>query len=463
VEAAAAADHLDLGVLKNWVRYLKTGPEDNQYLKGWQSESFDANAFRDQCFRVLAERDRVDEENLVRKANAKGAKNVDGYVTVSLKTEDFFLWRDLYFSDFYGKEFKQEEDGILYFGPNRGYLTSDGTIERFLTGPWAEHLKALRAELQERKAALPAQYAYAHVIEDLPNPKNQRIHINGQPDNLGPEVPRGFLSVLNEKPFTTGSGRLELANAMVATENALTPRVMVNRVWAHHFGEGIVPTVSNFGRMGGRPSNPELLDYLAARFVDGGWSLKKLHREIMLSETYQVSAANTPANMEKDPANRLLWRANRQRLDAESLRDALLAASAELDVTPGTQPADLAASETRKRTVYGLVSRRKLDGTLALFDFPNPNATGEQRNVTATALQQLFFLNSDFVDARARKLAADAAKATDRVGFLYRAVLARQPEPEERKLSMEFTQTAKDPWTQLAKALLSSNEFLFVN
>jgi hypothetical protein len=250
---------------------------------------------------------------------------------------------------------------------------------------------------------------------------------------------------------------------MVATENALTPRVMVNRVWAHHFGEGIVPTVSNFGRMGGRPSNPELLDYLAARFVDGGWSLKKLHREIMLSETYQVSAANTPANMEKDPANRLLWRANRQRLDAESLRDALLAASAELDVTPGTQPADLAASETRKRTVYGLVSRRKLDGTLALFDFPNPNATGEQRNVTATALQQLFFLNSDFVDARARKLAADAAKATDRVGFLYRAVLARQPEPEERKLSMEFTQTAKDPWTQLAKALLSSNEFLFVN
>lgn len=463
VEAAAAADHLDLGVLKNWVRYLKTGPEDNQYLKGWQSESFDANAFRDQCFRVLAERDRVDEENLVRKANAKGAKNVDGYVTVSLKTEDFFLWRDLYFSDFYGKEFKQEEDGILYFGPNRGYLTSDGTIERFLTGPWAEHLKALRAELKERKAALPAQYAYAHVIEDLPNPKNQRIHINGQPDNLGPEVPRGFLSVLNEKPFTTGSGRLELANAMVAPENALTPRVMVNRVWAHHFGEGLVPTVSNFGRMGGRPSNQELLDYLAASFVGNGWSLKKLHREIMLSATYQLSAANTPAGVEKDPANRLLWRANRQRLDAESLRDALLEASAELDVTPGEQPADLAANETRKRTIYGLVSRRKLDGTLALFDFPNPNATGEQRNVTATALQQLFFLNSDFVDARARKLAADAAKAADRVGFLYRAVLARQPEPEERKLSMEFTQTAKDPWTQLAKALLSSNEFLFVN
>ena len=463
VEAAAAADHLDLGVLKNWVRYLKTGPEDNQYLKGWQSESFDANAFRDQCFRVLAERDRVDEENLVRKANAKGAKNVDGYVTVSLKTEDFFLWRDLYFSDFYGKEFKQEEDGILYFGPNRGYLTSDGTIERFLTGPWAEHLKALRAELKERKAALPAQYAYAHVIEDLPNPKNQRIHINGQPDNLGPEVPRGFLSVLNEKPFTTGSGRLELANAMVAPENALTPRVMVNRVWAHHFGEGIVPTVSNFGRMGGKPSNQELLDYLAASFVNNGWSLKKLHREILLSATYQLSAANTPAGVEKDPANRLLWRANRQRLDAESLRDALLEASAELDVTPGAEPADLAANETRKRTIYGLVSRRKLDGTLALFDFPNPNATGEQRNVTATALQQLFFLNSDFVDARARKLAADAAKATDRVGFLYRAVFSRNPEPEERKLSMEFTQAAKDPWTQLAKALLSSNEFLFVN
>jgi len=463
VEAAAAADHLDLGVLKNWVRYLKSGPEDNQYLKGWQSQSFDANAFRDHAFRVLAERDRVDQENLVRKANSKGAKNVDGYVTVSLKTEDFFLWRDLYFSDFYGKEFKQEEDGILYFGPNRGYLTSDGTIERFLTGPWAGHLAALRAELKERKAALPEQYAYAHVIQDLPNPKNQKIQINGQPDNLGPEVPRGFLSILSEKPFTSGSGRLELANAMVTPDNPLTPRVMVNRVWAHHFGEGIVPTVSNFGRMGGKPSNPELLDYLSSSFVSNGWSLKKLHREIMLSATYQLSAENSAAGTENDPANRLLWRANRQRLDAESLRDALLAASNELDLTPGAQPADLAANETRKRTIYGLVSRRKLDGTLALFDFPNPNATGEQRTVTATALQQLFFLNSDFVDARSRKLAADSASAADRVAFLYRAVLSRDPDAQERALSLEFTKSAKDGWTQFAKALLSSNEFLFVN
>ncbi len=461
VDAAATADHLDPTVLGNWVRYLKTGPEDNQYLKGWQRPDFNLNEFRDTCLRILAERARVDQDNLFRKSSAKDKSNVDSYVTVSLKTEDFFLWRDLYFSDFYGKEFKQEEDGILYFGPNRGFLTSDGTIEKFLSGHWAEHLKTLRAELKERKAALPEQYAYAHVIQDLPNPKNQRIQINGQADNLGPEVPRGFLSILSEKPFKNGSGRLELAEAMVAPENPLTPRVIVNRVWAHHFGEGLVRTVSNFGRMGEKPSHPELLDSLASSFVADGWSLKKLHREIMLSATYQRSAENDANSI--DPSNRLLWRANRQRLDAESLRDALLAASNELDFKPAAQPADLSASETRSRTVYGLVSRRKLDGTLALFDFPNPNATGEQRTVTATALQQLFFLNSDFVDARARRLASDSTLANDRVDFLYRAVLGRAPDAKERSLSLEFTQSAKDPWTQFAKALLSSNDFLFVN
>ena len=248
---------------------------------------------------------------------------------------------------------------------------------------------------------------------------------------------------------------------MVAPENPLTPRVIVNRVWAHHFGEGLVRTVSNFGRMGEKPSHPELLDSLASSFVADGWSLKKLHREIMLSATYQRSAENDANSI--DPSNRLLWRANRQRLDAESLRDALLAASNELDFKPAAQPADLSASETRSRTVYGLVSRRKLDGTLALFDFPNPNATGEQRTVTATALQQLFFLNSDFVDARARRLASDSTLANDRVDFLYRAVLGRAPDAKERSLSLEFTQSAKDPWTQFAKALLSSNDFLFVN
>ena len=332
-------------------------------------------------------------------------------------------------------------------------------------------MQTLRAELNERKAALPPQYAYAHVITDLAKPKNERIQINGQPDNLGEEAPRAFLSILSEgtpKPFEKGSGRLELAESIANAKNPLTARVMVNRIWQHHFGEGLVRTVSNFGRMGEKPSHPELLDYLAGDFVDNGWSMKKLHREIMLSSTYRLSADYSEKNFGVDPDNRLLWRANRQRLDAESLRDSLLAVSSELDADPGTNPLDLSEEKNHKRTIYGSVSRRKLDGTLALFDFPNPNVTGEQRMATATALQQLYFLNSGFVDARAKALAAEITKRTQlsdsaKIRNAYRTVLSREPYDNELKLSLDFLKAGQDQWQHFTKALLSSNEFLFVN
>ncbi len=464
----AAQDHLDRETLERWVRYLKSNPKDNQYLKGWENDSFDLNGFRDQALAILKERKEVDQQNLIGRAASKG-KDKDDFQAVALKVENYFLWRDLYFSDFYGKEFKQEEDGILYYGPNRGYLTSDGTIERFFQGEWKAYLQELRAELKERKAALPPRYAYAHVIQDLAKPKNERIQINGQPDTLGEEAPRAFLSILSQgepKPFTQGSGRLELAEAIADPKNPLTARVMVNRIWQHHFGEGLVRTVSNFGRMGEKPSHPELLDFLASQFIENGWSMKKLHREIMLSSTYRLSADYSEKNFGVDPDDRLLWRANRQRLDAEALRDALLAVSSELDETAGGAPQDLAEEKNHKRTIYGTVSRRKLDGTLALFDFPNPNVTGEQRMATATALQQLYFLNSGFVDARAKALAARlGTQATDaaKVRNAYRVVLGREPDDKELKLSLEFVKSGKDQWQHFTKALLSSNEFLFVN
>ena len=468
VAEVAEKDHLDRETLERWVRYLKSNPKDNQYLNGWEKDSFDLNGFRDQALAILKERKEVDQQNLIGRAASKG-KDKDDLQAVALKVEHYFLWRDLYFNDFYGKEFKQEEDGFLYYGPNRGYLKSDGTIERFFQGEWKAYLQELRAELKERKAALPTQYAFAHVIKDVANPKNERIQINGQPDNLGEEAPRAFLSILSDgdpKPFEHGSGRLELAEAIASPKNPLTARVMVNRIWQHHFGEGLVRTVSNFGRMGEKPTHPELLDFLAADFVDKGWSMKKLHREIMLSSTYQLSADYAEKNFGVDPDNRLLWRANRQRLDAEALRDSLLAVSSELDATAGASPEDLADEKNHKRTIYGYVSRRKLDGTLALFDFPNPNVTGEQRTATATALQQLYFLNSSFVDARAKALAnrmENQPNDAARIRNAYRAVLGREPDAQELKLSLDFLKSGRDQWLHFAKALLSSNEFLFVN
>jgi mono/diheme cytochrome c family protein len=466
VAQAAAINKLDLETLQRWVTYLKTGPVDNKYLHGWQDESFDLSKFRQEALAVLKERKAVDEQNLVRGA-AKGKP--EDPAAAALPPDRYYLWRDLFFSDFYGREFKQEEDGILYYGPNRGYLTSDGTIERFLEGTWKNYLGELRAELKELQSALPPPYAFAHAIKDIEKPKNQRIRIGGQPDNLGEEAPRAFLSILSKgepKPFTEGSGRRELADAIADPANPLTARVMVNRIWQHHFGEGLVRTVSNFGRMGEKPSHPALLDYLATQFVENGWSIKKLHRAIMLSTAYQLSTDLNKENFAADPDNRLLWRANRQRLDAESMRDSLLAVSGELDESTGGPPVRLNDDKNRRRSVYGFISRRKLDGTLSLFDFPNPNLTAEKRIVTATPLQQLFFLNSEFVEERAKGLlhrVGEKSSAPERIRRAYRLVFGRDPTAEELRVGTEFVSSGKDAWLPYAQVLLSSNELLFVN
>src|SRR6202030_3059757 len=180
--------------------------------------------------------------------------------------------------------------------------------------------------------ALPPPYPFTHIIKDSAQPKIERVHIGGAAENLGEAVPHRFLSILSvgaPQAFEKGSGRLELAEAIANPRNPLTARVMVNRIWQHHCGAGIVRTPSDFGRMGDRPSDPELLDYLASRFVESGWSMKALHREIMLSATYALSADQSEKNQGIDPENRLLWRANIQRLDAEALRDSLLSVSGE--------------------------------------------------------------------------------------------------------------------------------------
>ena len=453
---------LDAEVLARWVRYLKTGPLDNKYLQGWEKESFDLSAFRQEALSLLAERKKVDEQNL-----QQGTKNEDTVkgTTFALPPNRYFMWRDLFFNDFYGREFKQEEDGVLWFGPNRGFYTSDGTIERFLTGRWKGYLNDMRAEMKDLQAALPPQYPFAHAVKDNPTPINERVAIGGAPENLGEEAPRAFLSILSAgdpKPFTKGSGRLELAEAIASAENPLTARVMVNRIWQHHFGEGIVRTVSNFGRMGDTPSHPQLLDQLASSFVAGGWSMKKLHREILLSETYQRSAEQNEKNFAADPDNRLLWRANRQRLDAESMRDTLLQLSGELDGAPGAKPLPLDQPENRKRSIYGFISRRKLDGTLALFDFPNPNLSAEKRIVTATPLQQLYFLNGEFLGARAEALAKKlTGTPEERIRQAYRTVFGREATAAELQLGREFV--AAGEWRAYAQVLLSANELLFVN
>src|SRR5204863_6535816 len=230
-----------------------------------------------------------------------------------------------------------------------------------------EGLRQLQREQRQNQTQIarlemthPAAPARAMVLEDLLRPHDSPVFIRGDAGNRGPVVPRQFLEVLSgpyRPAFTNGSGRLDLAHAIVSKNTAITPRVMLNRIWLHHFGEGFVPTPDDLGTMSEPPSHPELLDYLASRFVEEGWSIKKMHRLIMLSAVYQQSTANNPRYAQVDPNNRLLWRANIRRLEFEALRDSLLAIGGKLDLAMWGRPVDLTKEPySTRRTVYGYVN-----------------------------------------------------------------------------------------------------------
>ncbi len=454
-----SGEGLDYRTLGRWQRYLKDTAKEHPYLKPW----FEAAAKSDEAglrksaadFQALVlatheEKKVIDEKNKITLGLNPNRRDLSQANLLSLARDKYILWRDLF-----------EGRGVLYRNTEE--------IEDYLQGEWREHLKTLRAEVAGLKKAMPAKYPFLHALRDAQKKTTQRIYLRGDRANPGEPAPAHFLSILcSSAPpaFSKGSGRLELAEAIADPRNPLTARVMVNRIWQHHFGYGLVRTPSNFGELGERPSHPELLDYLSQRFVESRWSIKAMHREIMLSATYQLSSEYSADNFAADPENRLLWRANRQRLDAESLRDALLAVSGNLDIKMGGAPDKLDTAANHRRTVYGFVSRRKLDPMLGLFDFANPNGTADQRLVTNVPLQRLFFMNSELVSEQSRSLAERLQSEPDdtaRIRKAYRLLLGREARAEEIKLGLEYLKNAKDAWPQYTQVLLSSNEFGFVN
>lgn len=318
-----------------------------------------------------------------------------------------------------------------------------------------------------------------HIIRDNEEPTNLNVFIRGDVDTKGDLVPRRFVQVLcseDPKPFATGSGRLELAAAIANRDNPLTARVIVNRIWALNFGKPLVGTPSNFGALGEKPTHPELLDDLAVRFMDNGWSLKWLEREIVLSATYQQSSRATDKQASADPENKLLGRMNRKRLDVEQWRDSLLAATGRLDESIGGKSIDPQNAEERRRTVYSNISRLDLNRMLAMFDFPDPNAHSARRSQTTTPLQKLFVLNSQFVVKQAQHLAARLQAETEgipntdariRIDRAYRLVFGRPATDTEIALGLSFVSQpgsdANSPWREYTQALLASNELLFVD
>ncbi len=284
-------------------------------------------------------------------------------------------------------------------------------FDRLYDVPTVQKLRELERHIEELDASSPGAPPRAMALVDRADPHDTHIFIRGNSDNPGAEAPREFLEVLSgpdRKPFHQGSGRLELAEAIASRSNPLTARVLVNRVWLHHFGSALVATPSDFGLRSDPPTNPELLDYLAARFMEEGWSIKKLHRLIMLSAMYQQSSDDNAVFAKADPNNRLLWRMNRQRLDFEPMRDTLLAVAGKLDLTAGGHAVDIIDPASTRRTVYGYIDRQNLPNLFRAFDLASPDASSPRRFYTTVPQQALFFMNSPFVINQAKNYGGQA-------------------------------------------------------
>lgn len=460
----AAESGLDKAVLEGWTRFLKPSREQKyEYLAEWKGllqkgaseaevKEFGAK-FQNLLLAIRKEEEELREKNAKLKAQAKTG---DVAKAIPLDRDKFYL-----FSDLRAKPRQQplKEAGPLYF--------SDDQLGGFMTSVWKEHFDSLRANIEKLKKSLPDEYPSYNIIKDKEKPQNLHVYIRGNKEDQGEEAPRQFLAILapgEQIPFKQGSGRLELANAIADPANPLTARVMVNRIWLHHFGAGLVRTPSNFGKLGEPPTHPELLDYLASRFIQSGWSIKKMHREIMLSSAYALSSEYAPAAAQIDPENKLFWRANLRRIDVESLRDSMLFVSGKLDTTMGGPALPLHDEKNFRRTVYGAVSRAKPDEFMRLFDFPDPNETSEQRIATNVPLQQLFFLNSPFIQAQAEFLSkqlGDQFSEKQKIARSYEVLFNRAPVSEEIRQGMTFLTSEGGSWPKYLQVLLSSNEFSY--
>jgi hypothetical protein len=360
----------------------------------------------------------------------------------------------------------------VLFGADSPLLVPPGAIvdlEIFFDEGTRVELSKLQWEIDKWHIDAPGATPQAVVLEDRPKQENPRVFRRGNPMNRGEEVPRRYLSAVSgpqRKPFTQRSGRLELAGCIVDRSNPLTARVMVNRVWAWHFGRGLVATTSDFGLRADPPTHPELLDWLATRFMSEGWSLKKLHRTIMLSGVYQQASAENDAGLMKDPENRLLWRFSSRRLDFESMRDSLLLASGELDLTMGGRPVEIFTQPfAKRRSVYGRVDRQFLPGTFRTFDFASPDLHTPERIDTTVPQQALFMMNSPFVVERARALAnrADVLAISDpakRIEKLYEIVYQRGPTAGQVAEGVEYVSSAAgDPVPEKPKPIVTAWQY----
>lgn len=344
-------------------------------------------------------------------------------------------------------------------------------IEKSMGEEAKKNVATMRAELDRLKKVAPKKYETAHILQEA-GKNNMHVALRGDLRKKGELVPRRFIQILageSPSPYTEGSGRRELAQSVTAPDNPLTARVIVNRVWQWHFGKALVRTPSNFGVLGEKPTHPQLLDWLAHDFVENGWSLKRLHRQIMLSSTWQMSSRFDKEKFTVDGDNNFLWRMNPRRLEVESWRDSLLAVTGELDQRVGGKP-DGEILRSKRRTLYATISRTgdrfESDAFLRLFDFPAAVSTSASRPTSTVPQQYLFMMNSPFMNERARTLGDHLnglkEPISERIKRAYQQLYSRFPDPAEIELGKQWLgdNPRSESWHQYAQVLLSAHELI---
>jgi hypothetical protein len=477
--ALASRHNLDTARLKKWVDYLKPAGPAREHLAEWRQAQPDqwrqvAASYQERAQKQL--NDWVESQKKFRARVRESAK--DRVMPVKPRT------------------FSRETDALVFevfYGENGPFAVSEQEEESALPAEGLAEVRTLRAELKQLEDAAPPEPPMACAVREG-DAVEQAVFIRGDYNSPGESAPKVFPAIVageDQQPVASGSGRLELANWLASPGNPLTARVMVNRIWQWHFGEGIVRTSSNFGKMGERPTNPELLDYLARRFVEGGWSVKKMHRLILLSSAYQMSSAATDRKAEQDPENLLLSRFSRRRLAVEEIRDGLLAIGGSLDLemggtmqsgfgTDGENSNDrlsIDPTSVTRRMVYLPLRRSNLPTLLNLFDFGDATIPQDKRPLTNVAPQALFMMNSEFVAGRARNVAQSLLDEADlsesaRIERAYLRMLNRRPDAEEIDTGLSYLAGLKnrfgsmsnlDAWQSLCRILIASNEFVYVD
>jgi len=501
----ARQQNLDAVVLERWITYLKPSIDVRPHLKRWYDATDNATAalsrsetqqalpepppaladvarsFQEELRALTAERREALQAHKKRVAEAR-RQGMPRPERLNLDVAKQRFLTDV-----------TDKKGPLALPENES--------EKLFSAESLAKLVELRKEFDALKTASPPEPPMACAVAEGPSIE-QKVFIRGNWANPGEEAPKQFLRIIageQQTPVTKGSGRLELAEWLIQPDHPLTSRVMVNRLWQWHFGEGLVRTPSNFGKLGEKPTHPELLDYLARQFVKQGWSMKAMHRLIMLSSTYQMGSEISSKAAEMDPDNRLLSHMNRRRLDAEEIRDGMLALTGQLDLTVGgTLQAGFGTDGENssgrlsvnpdtsvRRTVYLPIRRSNLPSLFNLFDFGDATTPGEGRARTNVSPQALYMMNGEAVGKRSQELARALLEGnrTDdqRIALAYRRTFGRSPTAEESRESLGYLESYRskslaaaqaksavttpklDAWQSFCRVLLSSNEFIYVD